>query len=92
MRNLSRLCAELATAVALAAASVATHAHWPGQPEHRIAQLGDLKLESGDVIKNFRMSYVTHGKLNAAKDNAILFHHGFAQTHRSLQRLRFGIE
>ena len=42
-----------------------------------MAQLGDLKLESGAVIKNFRMSYVTHGKLNAA-NNAILFHHGFA--------------
>lgn len=56
-------------------------AHWPGQPEHQMAQLGDLKLESGEVIKNFKMSYVTHGKLNAAKDNAILFHHGFAAHH-----------
>jgi homoserine O-acetyltransferase/O-succinyltransferase len=27
------------------------------------------------------MSYVTHGKLNAAKDNAILFIHGFAANH-----------
>jgi homoserine O-acetyltransferase len=27
------------------------------------------------------MSYVTHGKLNAAKDNAILFQHGFAANH-----------
>jgi homoserine O-acetyltransferase len=56
-------------------------AHWPGQPEHRFAQLGDLRLESGEVIKNFSMSYVTHGKLNAAKDNAILFQHGFAANH-----------
>jgi homoserine acetyltransferase len=37
-----------------------------------MAQLGDLILESGEVIKDFRMSYVTHGTLNAAKDNAIL--------------------
>ncbi len=27
------------------------------------------------------MSYVTHGKLNAAKDNAILFQHGFGANH-----------
>lgn len=42
-------------------------AHWPGQPEHRFAALGDLRLESGAVIPSFRMSYVTHGTLNAAK-------------------------
>ena len=87
MRNLSRLCAELATAVALAAASVVTHAHWPGQPEHKIAQLGDLKLESGEVIKNFRMSYVTHGKLNAARDNTVVYLHGFASNHHGLDHL-----
>lgn len=65
----------------LAASSLAAQAHWPGQAPHQFAQLGDLKLESGEVIPNFRMSYVTHGKLNAAKDNAILFHHGFAANH-----------
>jgi homoserine O-acetyltransferase len=65
----------------LLAAGTPVDAHWPGQPEHRMAQLGDLTLESGEVIKNFRMSYVTHGTLNAAKDNAILFHHGFAAHH-----------
>jgi homoserine O-acetyltransferase/O-succinyltransferase len=68
-------------ALALTVVSQAANAHWPGQPEHQFAELGDLKLESGEVIKNFRMSYVTHGKLNAAKDNAILFHHGFAANH-----------
>src|SRR5262245_13937163 len=35
-------------------------------------ELGDLKLESGEVIRNFRMTYITHGTLNAAKSNAIL--------------------
>jgi homoserine acetyltransferase len=28
-------------------------------------------LEGGGVIPNLKMSYVTHGKLNAAKSNAI---------------------
>jgi homoserine O-acetyltransferase len=46
-----------------------------------MAHFGDLKLESGEVIENFRMSYVTHGRLNAAKDNAVLLHHGFASNH-----------
>ena len=46
-----------------------------------MAYLGDLQLEGGGVIKNLKISYVTHGKLNAAKDNAVLALHGFAANH-----------
>ena len=56
-------------------------AHWPDQAPHQIANLGELKLEGGGVIPNLKMSYVTHGKLNAAKGNAILFMHGFGVNH-----------
>ncbi|MFZ2650209.1 MAG: alpha/beta fold hydrolase, partial [Burkholderiaceae bacterium] len=55
--------------------------HWPDQPPHQMANLGELKLERGGVIPNLKMSYVTHGKLNAAKDNAILFLHGYGGNH-----------
>src|SRR5215472_10913335 len=51
--------------------SVAT-AHTPSQPPHQRFNEGDLKLESGEVIKDFSISYVTHGTLNAKKSNAIL--------------------
>ena len=74
-------------AFAMLLVSQAANAHWPGQPEHQFAELGDLKLESGEVIKNFRMSYVTHGKLNAAKDNAILFMHGFGGNHHNFDHM-----
>ena len=33
---------------------------------------GDLKLESGEAIRDFSISYVTHGALNGKKSNAIL--------------------
>jgi homoserine O-acetyltransferase/O-succinyltransferase len=59
----------------------AAHAHWPNQAPHQFADLGEFQFELGGSIKNLRMSYVTHGKLNAAKDNAILFIHGFAANH-----------
>src|SRR5687768_18444124 len=39
-------------------------------------QLGDLKLESGEVIRDFRMTYITFGTLNEKKSNAILSLHG----------------
>src|SRR5262249_36764154 len=50
----------------------ATSAHTPSQPPHQLYYEGDLKLESGEVIKDFSISYVTHGTLNAKKSNAIL--------------------
>jgi homoserine O-acetyltransferase len=47
-------------------------AHTPQQPPHQSYGEGDLKLESGEAIKDFAISYVTHGTLNAKKSNAIL--------------------
>lgn len=78
MKPLPRLCTAFGLALALTGP---TRAHWPDQPPHQMAQLGELKLEGGGVIPNLKMSYVTHGKLNAAKDNAILFLHGFGGNH-----------
>ena len=49
-----------------------TSAHTPQQPPHQSFGEGDLKLESGEVIRDFSISYVTHGKLNEKKSNAIL--------------------
>jgi homoserine O-acetyltransferase len=51
--------------------------HPPMQPDwidapHRFAELGDLQLESGDTIRNFRQSYVTHGEINADRSNLVL--------------------
>src|SRR5262249_15001675 len=57
---------------ALLVAAMAARAHMPSQPPHQLFNEGDLKLESGEVIKDFSISYVTHGTLNANKSNAIL--------------------
>jgi len=37
------------------------------------ASIGDLRLESGDVLRNCKVGYRTFGALNADKSNAILF-------------------
>jgi homoserine O-acetyltransferase len=74
-------------ALLMAMAAPCVSAHWPGQPEHHIADLGEFGFEDGGSIPNLRISYVTHGKLNAAKDNAILFMHGFAANHHSFDHL-----
>lgn len=82
MRNLTKMFAALG--VFLLTQSSFVLAHWPDQPPHQFAQLGELKLEHGGVIPNLKMSYVTLGKLNAKKDNAILFMHGFGANHHSI--------
>jgi homoserine O-acetyltransferase len=48
--------------------------------QQRFASLGDLRLESGDVIRDFRIGYRTWGKLNAQRSNAILFPTWFSGT------------
>ena len=51
---------------------VHAQAHGPNAPPHQTHAIGDFKLESGEVIKDFAISYVTHGTLNASRSNAIL--------------------
>lgn len=41
--------------------------------EQQFAALGDLRLSSGEMLRDCRIGYRTFGKLNAAKSNAILF-------------------
>lgn len=52
--------------------------------DNRIFELGTFRFESGVELPNTRLSYVTHGRLNAAGDNAVLVpswysgdHHGY---------------
>src|SRR6185295_12952172 len=52
--------------------------------ELQFAPLGDLRLESGDVIKDCRIGYRTFGQLDAAKSNAVLFPTWFTGTTKEL--------
>jgi len=76
----------LALTVVLLAASPAL-AHKPGDPPHQTYPMGDLKLESGEAIKDFAISYVTHGTLNAKKSNAILMVTALTGNHHRLDFL-----
>jgi homoserine O-acetyltransferase/O-succinyltransferase len=78
-----RFAALSALAAMLLAATMAL-AHTPNQPPHQLYKLGDLKLESGEIIKDFAISFVTHGKLNAKKSNAILMVTAISGNHHRL--------
>jgi homoserine O-acetyltransferase/O-succinyltransferase len=48
---------------------------------------GDLPLENGSVIKDFSIGYVTYGRLNAARSNAILMVTAISGNHHRLDFL-----
>jgi homoserine O-acetyltransferase len=50
----------------------------------KFADLGDFRLESGEVIRDCRIGYRTFGKLNAEKSNAVLFPTWFGGTTENL--------
>ncbi|MEO5843209.1 MAG: alpha/beta fold hydrolase [Caldimonas sp.] len=54
---------------------------------HREVGLGDLRLESGGAIVDFRQSFVTHGVANADRSNAILVCPALTATHHRLDFL-----
>ena len=64
--------------------AASSFAHGPDQPTHQLYKIGDLKLESGETIKDFAISYVTHGTLNANKSNVILMVTAISGNHHRL--------
>ena len=53
----------------------------PHTPPHQIASLGSFRFESGETIDDLKVSYVTHGRLSPAHDNAILALQHFCGDH-----------
>lgn len=46
-----------------------------------IQAIGDLRLQSGEILPDARIAYATAGTLSAAKDNVVLVTHGFTSSH-----------
>ena len=49
--------------------------------EYEIYSAGRVALQSGISLPDCRIAYVTHGRLNAAKDNVVVFPSRYAGTH-----------
>ena len=71
----------------LSLAAGALSAHTPNQAPHQLYQIGDFTLESGELIKDFAISYVTHGTLNVKKSNAMLMVTAISGNHHRLDFL-----
>jgi homoserine O-acetyltransferase len=51
--------------------------------DYELYELGDVALQSGEVLSDAQLAYVTHGKLNPQKNNVVLFPTHYGGTHRS---------
>ena len=52
-----------------------------------VLELGDLEVERGGTIRDARLSWQTHGTLNVAKDNVIVYPCSYTATHDDLAEL-----
>jgi homoserine O-acetyltransferase len=68
--------------LALVAVALSAQVSW-AQSSVQACPLETLQLESGESIPNFRMTYITFGRLNTARSNAVLQIHGLRGTRDS---------
>ena len=52
--------------------------------------IGDLQLENGGAIHGCKLAYATFGKLNSAKDNAILIPTWYSGTSKIMEQVYVG--
>ena len=52
-------------------------------PGHEIFHLGDVRLQSGEVLADARLAYKTYGKLSPRGDNVVVLPTYYTGTHRS---------
>jgi homoserine O-acetyltransferase/O-succinyltransferase len=60
---------------------------WQIDRPHESAPLGDLQLESGETIRDFQQSYVTHGCMDRAGTNVVLVCSAITGNHHRLDFL-----
>ena len=77
----------IVVSAALAHFCVFAHAHGPNDPPHQSHAMGEFRLESGEAIKEFAISYVTHGTLNANRSNAVLMVTAISGNHHRVDYL-----
>jgi len=73
--------------IALSLFSISASAHKDTDPPHQFFLEGNLPLENGSTIENFKISYTTQGVLNADRSNAILMVTAIGGNHHRIDYL-----
>jgi homoserine acetyltransferase len=56
-------------------------------PTEGVLELGDIRLQSGETLRNAKLAYKTHGRLNAQKSNAIVYPTPYSAQHGDIEWL-----
>jgi homoserine O-acetyltransferase/O-succinyltransferase len=56
-------------------------------PVEGVLELGDMHLRSGETLRNAKLAYKTHGRLNADKSNAIVYPTPYSAQHGDIEWL-----
>ena len=67
--------------------------HYYSQDVHgpyELFEVGNFELEEGGTIRGCKLAYAVHGKLNAAKDNAILIPTWYSGTSKIMEQVYIG--
>ena len=57
---------------------------------YELHDIGNLDLEEGGTIRACKLAYATFGKLNAAKDNAVLIPTWYSGTNKIIEQVYVG--
>ena len=49
--------------------------------DYEMFELGDVTLQCGQILRGAKLAYKTYGKLNASKDNVIVYPCWYSGTH-----------
>src|SRR3977135_2980184 len=71
----------------VASLSTVVSTNEPAPPGEGVFELGDLALHLAVILQNAKLAYKTHGRLNAAKSNVILYPTQFAAQHGDVECL-----
>ena len=68
------------------------HAYYnqAGHGPYETHSIGDLPLEEGGTLRNCTLAYSVHGKLNAARDNAVLIPTWYTGTSKIMEQIYVG--
>ena len=61
-----------------------------GHGPYELHNIGDLELEEGGTLRDCELAMATHGKLNAAKDNAVLVPTWYSGTSKIIEQVYVG--
>lgn len=86
-REALRFLSSVAIGAPIASQVVIANQATSGFPREGVFELGDFPLHSGAKLRSGKLAYKTHGQLNAAKSNVILYPTQFAAQHGDIEWL-----